>query len=198
MVQYPIKVVLCGSPHTGKSCLREGLKQSLMELHREKETPYPLVLTACPDGEGAWYSEAVRADPELARQLKEDYKAKFTLEFAIEKAKQVQKLSHPLNIIDIGGKIDDKNRRIVASATHAIVLFSDISQLGDWKDFCEDLNLQIVALLHSDYEGKCDRIDAERPILRGSVHYLERGVDVSQRPAIVALGELLVHLCSEN
>lgn len=38
MVQFPIKVVLCGSPHTGKSCLREGLKQSLrQDLHREAD-----------------------------------------------------------------------------------------------------------------------------------------------------------------
>lgn len=66
--------------------------------------------------------------------------------------------------------------------------------MGNWKDFCEDLNLQIVALLYSDYEGKCDRIDAERPILKGSVHHLERGEDVSSRPTIQAIAALLVDL----
>jgi CRISPR-associated protein Csx3 len=50
----PVKVVLCGPPHSGKSCLREGLKQAIRQI---PNAPYPYVLTACPDGEGAWYFE---------------------------------------------------------------------------------------------------------------------------------------------
>jgi CRISPR-associated protein Csx3 len=72
----PLKVVLYRPPHSGKSCLREGLKQALMVEHRLGNAPYPYVLTACLDGEGAWYSEAARRDVALARQWKDAYKAR--------------------------------------------------------------------------------------------------------------------------
>ncbi|MBC6434188.1 CRISPR-associated protein Csx3, partial [Nostoc sp. HG1] len=67
-----LKVVLCGPPQSGKSCLREGLKQAISNI---EGAPYPYVITACPDGEGAWFSDAARRDPDLARQLKDEYKA---------------------------------------------------------------------------------------------------------------------------
>lgn len=192
-----IKVVLCGPPHSGKSCLRAGLKQALMPLHRMGQAPYPHVLTACPDGEGAWYSETARRDPVLAKQLKEAYKAKFTWEFAQEKAKQVENLSLPFNIVDVGGKIDDKNRLIMAPATHAVILASNISLVREWEVLCEELDLRVIAVIYSDYQGTCDRIDTEGNVLRGSIHYLERGEDVSTRPMVQALAKLLLDLSYE-
>lgn len=39
----------------------------------------------------------------------------------------------------------------------------------------ENMNLKIIALIHSDYNGVADHIQAEVPILKGSMHYLERG-----------------------
>ena len=189
-----IKVILGGPSHSGKSCLREGLKQAIMPFHRIGQAPYPYVLTACPDGEGAWYSEAARCNPALAQQLKEAYKAKFTQEFADIKAEQVRNLPFPLNIVDVGGKIDDKNRLIMAPATHAVILANDMSLVGDWKAVCEELDLRAIAVIHSDYEGTRDRIDTEVPILIGSVHHLERGEDVSTRPMVQALAKRLLNL----
>lgn len=168
-----------------------------MPLHRAGKAPYPYFLTACPDGEGSWYSEAARRDPELARRLKQSYKAKFTREFAQEKAKQVQNLSLPLTIIDVGGKVSEENRLIMAPATHAVILAGDMALVPEWKDFCAELNLDIIAILESDYNGTCDRIDAESPILTGSVHHLERGEDVSDRPMVQALAKRLVQLSCE-
>ena len=49
-------------------------------------------------------------------------------------------------------------------------------------------------MIHSDYHGVCDRIESEVPILRGSIHYLERGEDVSTRPMVQALARVLVGL----
>ena len=62
------KVILAGPPRSGKSCLREGLKNVLVDL---PDAPYPYVITACPDGEGAWFQEAVRHDPESAQACKD-------------------------------------------------------------------------------------------------------------------------------
>ena len=44
-----MKVVLCGPSHSGKSCLRQGLKQVIHALHRKGQAPFltslQLVLT---------------------------------------------------------------------------------------------------------------------------------------------------------
>lgn len=194
MQQSPIKVVLCGSPHSGKSCLRDGLKQAMMSMYRDGKAPYPHFITACPDGEGAWFAETVRNNAALAQQLKDEYKSKFTLEFAQQKAIQVQNACLPLNMIDLGGKIDEKNKLIASYATHALILFRDITQISSWQEFCLELNLQIISCIYSDYYGVADRIDSELPILTGSVHRLQRGEDVSERPMVQALARLLVGL----
>jgi CRISPR-associated protein Csx3 len=185
-----IKLVLCGPPQSGKSCLREGLKQAISSI---KNAPYPYMITACPDGEGAWFSEAARRDPKLARQLKDAYKAKFTPEFATTAAKWVSSANTPLNIIDVGGKITDENRKIMRDATHAVILSKDLSLVKEWKDVCKELSLDIVAIIHSNYEGKEDKVN-EDSILMGSVHYLERGEDVSSRMMVQALANRLVEL----
>ncbi|MFB2882252.1 hypothetical protein [Floridanema aerugineum] len=192
-----MKTVLCGPPHSGKSCLREGLKQAILPFHRAGIAPYPYFITACPDGEGAWYAEAVRNNPDLADKLKQEYKAKFTWAFAENKALDVKNVSLPLTVIDVGGKIDDKNELIMQYATHAVILAGEMSKVAEWEVFCQKLNLSIIAIIHSDYEGKCDRIETETPILRGSVHYLERGEDVSTRPIVQALARVLIDMCGK-
>ncbi|MBD2359448.1 hypothetical protein H6G41_33575 [Tolypothrix sp. FACHB-123] len=190
-----MKVVLCGPSQSGKSCLREGLKQAILPMEREGKAPYPYVLTACPDGEGAWYTEAVRNNPVLAKELKAAYKSKFTEKFAQEKAKNVQNINIPLTIIDVGGKISPENKLIMQHATHAVILSRDQTKVPEWKDFCINLNLQIIAIIHSDFQGKCDHIDSESPMLIGSIHRLQRGEDLSERPMIQTLASLLVKLC---
>ena len=77
-----IKVVLAGPPRSGKSCLREGLKQAILGFKTESSgVPYPYVITACPDGEGAWFQETMEKYPEIAKACKAAYKGKFTQEF---------------------------------------------------------------------------------------------------------------------
>ncbi len=189
--QHPrMKVVLCGPPQSGKSCLREGLKQAICRI---EGAPYPYVITACPDGEGAWFSEAARRDADLARKLKEDYKANFTPEFARIRAGWVRDAKNSLNIIDVGGKISEENRQIMSQATHAVILAGNMNKVPAWKDFCESLNLPVIAIIHSDYKGVADCIQTESPLLTGSVHYLERGEDISTRPMVQALATLLVN-----
>lgn len=189
-----MKVVLCGPPHSGKSCLREGLKQAIMPIHRAGKAPYPYIITACPDGEGSWYAETARRNPDLAQQLKADYKAEFTIKFAQEKATAVQNTCLPLTLVDVGGKIDEKNELIMSHATHAVILAGDMTQVPNWKKFCSQLNLKIIAVIYSDYYGIRDCLTSEVPIIKGSIHHLERGEDVSTRPTVQALARLLIQL----
>lgn len=187
-----MKIALCGPSRSGKSCFREGLKTVLMEFHRSNQIPYPYFVPACPDGEGAWFSETARNDPELARKLKEEYKSNFTWEFTRKVVADVRNLKEPLTFIDTGGKIDDKNRLILSGATHAIILSGELDRIPEWEVFCRDLGLKVIAILHSDYNGESDRLATREPILRGSIHRLERGEDVSGRSMIRELAELLV------
>jgi CRISPR-associated protein Csx3 len=83
-------------------------------------------------------------------------------------------------------------------ATHAVILFKDKQEIHAWQEFCESLNLRVIAIIHSDLHGKEDRVDTELPLLTGSVHCLKRGEDVSTRPMVKALANLLVNLVSSG
>lgn len=212
------KIVLAGPPRSGKSCMREGLKQALRAI---PGAPYPYVITACPDGEGAWFQETVNNDPELAARCKAEYKAKFTPEFVRRVAESVRNCSLELTVVDIGGVPSRENREICAHATHLVIL-SPASMTPDkfrelqaryeacglpvsqdlegarasWRTFAEELGLIVVAEIFSDYHGKEDNVEgaSQDGVLRGSVHYLERGENVAERPMIRALAEHLIQL----
>ncbi|MEH2059642.1 MAG: hypothetical protein V7K97_26505 [Nostoc sp.] len=70
-------------------------------------------------------------------------KTKFTLEFVQQKAIQLKNACLPLNMIDLGGKIDDENKLIAFYATHGLILFRDITQITSGFRF------YIVCSLHN-------------------------------------------------
>lgn len=189
-----MKVVLAGPPRSGKSCLREGLKQAIKNI---QGAPYPYVITACPDGEGSWFQETVNNDPELAKACKAAYKAKFTPEFVGRIADSVRNCQLELTLVDIGGIPSVENEQICSSATHVVILAGDTSRVPEWREFAIKVGLIVVAEIFSDYHGTEDKVDgvSQDGILRGSVHHLERGEPVSTRPMVHALAEHLLKLC---
>ena len=78
-----MKIVLAGPPKSGKSCLRAGLKQAIINfISKYSSVPYPYVITACPDGEGAWFQETMeKVSRSPLKTCKETYKGKFTPEY---------------------------------------------------------------------------------------------------------------------
>ncbi len=199
-----IKVVLCGPPHSGKSCLREGLKTAILGT---LGAPYPYVITACPDGEGSWYQEACENNQSLAQEYKYGYKADLTPEFTEKVANSVRSTNQLINIIDVGGKITDENKIIMQPATHAVILSNDVSKFAEWSDFCQSLGLKIIAKIHSrldEMEDEVSLVDGwqestnelleKAPLLTGSIHGLKRGEILSTRPMVKALAEVVIHL----
>lgn len=185
-----MKVVLCGPPHSGKSCLRQGLKDVLSQL---PGGPYPYIITACPDGEGAWFHETACDHLSLAMELKKKHKQVFSWEFAKKIAEDVACCVEELVFIDVGGIIDDKNRLICRGATHAILLSGSTSGFQEWESFCQSLDLRIVARIESDYHANEDRIDGVvNHTLTGAIHYLERGEQLFERPMVQALAQHLL------
>lgn len=192
--QSNIKVVLCGFANTGKTCFRDGLKQALLQI---SHAPESYIISGCPDGDGSWYGETARRDLDLAQTLKAEYKAGFTPEFAQLKAQEVKGINTPIFVFDVGGKISPENRLIMAEATHAVILVKNESEIAPWQKLCESLNLQIVAMIFSNYYGTHDVIHSEISPLQGSVHRLQRGENVAERLVVQALARLLVGLCGE-
>ena len=187
------KIVLAGPPRSGKSCMREGLKQAIRAI---PEAPYPYVITACPDGEGAWFQETVNQDPALAAACKAAYKAKFTPEFVERIRASVQNCSLELTLVDIGGITSAENEAICSGATHMVILAGDTARFAEWREFAKKVGLTVVAEIHSDYHGTEDNVQDLGPdgVLRGTVHHLERGEPVAKRPMIRALAEYLIGL----
>jgi hypothetical protein len=194
-----MKIVLAGPPKSGKSCLRAGLKQAIINfISKYSSVPYPYVITACPDGEGAWFQETMEKYPEVAKTCKETYKGKFTPEYVKCVADHVQNCKEPLTIVDIGGLIDDYNRKICKSATHIVILAGNDPKSGEcwdvrmaeWRKFAEELELIVVAEIFSDYHGEEDVVEdvSSDHTLRGSIHHLERGDGkIAERPVVKAL-----------
>ena len=185
-----IKVVLCGAPNTGKTVLRDSLKKAIRQK-LNKPDDFFYVISGCPDGDYNWMSET---DLELAKKLKQEYKAKFTPEFAVQKAQEIKSIKNPLLLFDIGGKITLENELITSFATHAIILAKNEREIEQWQEFCQSLNLKIVAIVSSDYEAKEDKIETTSPIFKGSVHYLERGENTISRPTVQALAQYIINL----
>ena len=188
-----VKIVLCGEPNTGKTVLRDGLKKAIRQELKKLNKPdhFLYVISGCPDGDYNWMSET---DIELARKLKEKYKANFTSKFADQKAREIKNIKNPLLLFDIGGKRTSENKLITSSATHAIILAKNEKEIKEWQDFCQEQKLSIIAIIDSDYYGKEDKIETTSSIFRGSVHYLERGEDVISRPTIQALAKHIINL----
>jgi CRISPR-associated protein Csx3 len=187
-----IKVVLCGAANVGKTCLREGLRQALQQL---PQAPDSYVISGCPDGDGAWFSQTAQKYPELAKELKHKYKASFTPEFAQAKAREITVIKTPILVFDVGGKISRENEVIMTQATHSVILAKTEAEVQQWQEFCQALKLPIIAIIMSDYEGTEDKIlKTYPPLLEGTIHHLDRHQNVTQRPTIQALAQLLSDL----
>ncbi|WP_313954496.1 CRISPR-associated protein Csx3 [Aulosira sp. FACHB-615] len=154
-VRSTIKVVLCGPQNSGKSCLRDGLKKTILG---NLGAPYPYIITACPDGEGSWHQEAYENDEELAKTTKYINKADFTPEFTQKAANWVKSANQLINIIDVGGKITPENELIMQPATHAVILSGKIDEFAEWEEFCHKLGLKVIAKIYSQLDAAQDEV----------------------------------------
>ena len=194
-----MKVILAGPPRSGKSCLRDRLSRAISLNCPSGRDYLSYVITACPDGEGSWFAETHHGNPELADTLRAQGKAGFTEAKTGLYADWVHNCTLPLTLIDIGGKITDQNRRICAGATHAILVFADESKLAEWRAFCNELGLKIIAEIRSDLKIDSDvhLSLSEDGVYRGTIHNLVRGV-LQIGPVETALANLLLTMCGQD
>jgi len=188
-----VKIILGGPPHSGKGCLREGLKKAIIEISEGRL--YPYVITACPDGEGSWFQEAYNTDNENATKIKQHYKSDFSEEKFKKWAAWVMNCPLPITIVDIGGIPDKGNEIICSQATHAILIAGNPNELPKWRELCSTCNLEIITEIRSDYFGTQDKplVEGHDKVYRGSVHALERGdLTIKNRPTVKALAKIII------
>ncbi|MGB6300538.1 MAG: hypothetical protein WBF90_30795 [Rivularia sp. (in: cyanobacteria)] len=184
--------------------MRDGLKRAILA---NVNAPYPYIITACPDGEGSWHQEACSQNESLASEYKRNNKGDVTPEFAREAARWVKSANQLINIIDVGGRITDENKLIMQPATHAVILSGDTSKFAEWEKFCQILGLKVIAKIHSQlnatedevlfndgWQQNTSQLLETTPLLRGSVHRLQRGENLSTRAMVKALADVLIHL----
>lgn len=177
-----MKVVICGSPHSGKSVFIGGLQANL-----PRESYY--TFRACPDGEGSWtYRDETTASYRR--------KGQFTPEFTAWCCNVLSKPEiAPITLVDVGGRMSEENAQIMSKCTHAIILDNNVEMIEQWVLFAQKCNLQVIAKLHSDYNGHSDSIYGDVM----SVHHLERGEQsVKVRPTIKKVAELLLNLVAPD
>ena len=179
-----IKLILCGPPHSGKSCFKNGL---IGALKRKSEAPYPYQINACPDGEGSWFHATAQMDPELA--ARERRKGTFSEAQVDVYRTWVDQVKEPLTIVDVGGLMSPENRIIMAGGTHAVILSRDVGLFEPWMRFCEALQLPVIARIYSDYDAIEDLVMFQSGLLTGMVHHLDRNIDASSRPMVQALAD---------
>jgi len=171
-----LQVVICGPPHSGKSVFLQGLVANLPRYSY-------YIFRACPDGEGTWTWRS--AEAAAFRR-----KGKFAPEFVDWCCRALRRAGEmaPLVLVDVGGRMSEENRRIMRECDAAVVLSGDPAQIEPWASFCRECGLGVLAKVRSDYAAAEDRLDGECP----AVHRLERGEDVSGRPVIRAVAQMLL------
>ena len=173
-----MKVVICGSPHSGKSVFIGGLQANL-----PRKSYY--TFRACPDGEGSWtYRDEITAS--FRR------KGQFTPEFVEWCCSTLTKPEMAeVTIVDVGGRMSQENAQIMGKCTHAVILDNNVEMIEQWVSFAQKCGLQVIAKLHSNYNGQSDSTEGDVM----SVHHLERGEQsVKMRPTIKKVAEKILNL----
>lgn len=182
-----LKVVVAGPPHSGKSVFLGGLCENLPRTQR-------YLFRACPDGEGTWTWKGNGAETHRR-------KGTFSQEIVDWYCQSLKSCElAPIVLVDIGGRTSDENHRVLVEGgvTHAIILAGDRNAIPEWETFLVGCGIEVIAVLHSDYNGTSDSIQCCEPRLEGVVHHLERGENVTDRPAIVAVAEVILSLAAAS
>lgn len=174
-----MKIIVCGPPHSGKSVFLGGLTECLPVQSR-------YLFRACPDGEGTWTYKT----PECVLFRR---KGKFTSEICTwyEKVLSAKELA-PITLVDVGGRMTVENSRIFSHCDAAIILSSCENAITEWRAFCKNAGLTVIAEVHSDYNAEKDTVSTL------TVHHLERGEDVSNRPVIQKIAVRLLDMTANK
>ncbi len=156
-------ILMGGPPKAGKSTLTYNLTREL----RRREIPH-YVFRANPDIEGDSF---LKGDVETVRQIQLkvlDFRhwSDIFREFV---CRDLSQRYLPL-IVDLGGLPVEADNCIFHICTHSILLIKGEAEQAtrDWHRFCSTNNLEPLAELHSQQEGK-SILTAKKPTITGTI-----------------------------
>lgn len=187
-----IKVIVAGAPHSGKTVFYRALLESL---------PFAYPLSVSPDGDNSDWFQKTSSDS--GSEFAESYRKKggYTPEFREMCRERIDGWTGPLMLIDMGGRINEKDTPMIKGATHAIILASDLSKVAEWREFFEENNIEVIATIHSHYSGTQDLQlpqSTDQGRLVGSVHHLERGESATNRSTVRDVANVIKNLVDNN
>lgn len=175
-------VLIGGPPHAGKSVLTYSLARAL----RQHGVAH-YVLRACPDGEGHWSQETPQQVIEIIR-----HKSDFSDTFVQRVCTDIEQRQIPF-LVDVGGLPQGEQFQIFQRCTHAILLHHHGPAARDWHDLIARFHLEPLADFISELRG-APSLEAQKPVLRGTLTGLQRGTTSIQGEPFDSLVERLIVL----
>jgi len=144
-------VAVGGPPHSGKSVFFRVLQQTLQRECTQEEQRRMSFVRLCPDGEGNWAFE-VSSD---TRQRIRD-KRPWDEQFVEHVCRTLVGLRSSVQLVvaDLGGRIDDRNRKILRHCTHGIIVSADPAATAQWRTAFDEAGLQLIAEAESVLTGQ--------------------------------------------
>ncbi len=155
-------VLIAGPPHAGKSVMAYHFSTYL----KKTKTPFILLRTT-PDGEGDWFLESEQDVGIALRQ-----KGKFSPQL-IARAERAIHHRHLPMLVDIGGRPQGTQFRILRACTHVILLYRTQTERQQWQAWLETTGLIPIAYLQSDLYGE-DAIWSQDGVIEGVISGLDR------------------------
>lgn len=181
------KIVICGSPHSGKSVLITSLYGILPQK-------YTVLIRACPDGEGIYSNNKEQKIIELTRR-----KGKMSQEFVENAKNAINNAPAQIVLIDVGGLRSKENEEIFKQCDTAIILDKSDEELGKWREFCKNQNLEIIAEIKSILDEKQQsNIINTTPVLTANILNLTRGAQKLDDIVVKQLGKKIYERASEK
>jgi MinD-like ATPase involved in chromosome partitioning or flagellar assembly len=179
--ELPVRIIIVGPPHSGKSTLAENLAKAMLKL-----------------GVDAYAEDLDLASPTLdfirgkvgwERRL--TAKKPWTMDLAKEAASIFLKASekHTVVIGDAPGKISAESEEIAKAATHGIILCREDStaEIAKWRELLTKLGVETVCVAVSKISG--DGNVKSNGLIEATLAGLDR--KTRDDPAITSLALLL-------
>ena len=157
-------ILLAGPPHTGKSVFAYHCSISL-----KKDQVQFILLRTTPDGEGDWFLEAEKG---VGMALRQEQKGEFTPQLVERAVSAVRNRSLPM-LVDVGGRPQGDQFRILRACTHSILLYRTDAERTQWQAWLDETGLIPIAALRSELDGQ-DQITSKTGPLQGIISGLDR------------------------
>ena len=155
-------ILIAGPPHAGKSVLAYHFSIYLKNI----KTPFILLRTT-PDGEGDWFLEADRGVGVALRQ-----KGSFTPRLVERAERAIRHRQLPM-LVDVGGKPQGDQFRILHACTHVILLYRTQAERQQWQAWLDRTSLIPIAYLQSQLHGQ-DVVWSQEGVIEGVISGLDR------------------------